>query len=110
LNIVNNAISLKVGLFFSRLVLLFAIRRKAMAKPLIDEDHQKKMVEQYNAEAAFRSDAYWDGVENDNPIAQGFRYIIKNYEISFEKQERLGRRGEGYRMCFNRRKRPRNDL
>jgi hypothetical protein len=81
-----------------------------MAKPFIDEEQQKRVVEQYNAEAAFRSDAYWDAVESENQIVQGFRYIMKNYEISFEKQEKLGKRGEGYRICINRRKRPRNDL
>jgi len=77
-----------------------------MAKPVIDE----KVVELYNAEAAFRSEAYWDAVESDNPVVQGFRYIMKNYEISFEKQERLGKRGEGYHICVSRRKRPRTDL
>jgi len=78
----------------------------AVAKVIVDE----KIMDQYNAEAAFRSDAYWDSVENDNPIVQGFRYIMKNYEISFEKQEKLGKRGEGYRICVAKRKRPRIDL
>jgi len=78
----------------------------AVIKPVVDEE----IVEQYNAETAFRSEAYWDTVENDNPIVQGFRYIMKNYEISFEKQEKLGKRGEGYRICVAKRKRPRIDL
>lgn len=81
-----------------------------MPKVFIDEEQQKKIVEQYNAEAAFRSDAYWDEIENTNPIVQGFRYIVKNYEISLERQEKLGRQGDGYRVCVNKRKRPRNDL
>jgi hypothetical protein len=81
-----------------------------MVKSFIDEEQEKKIVEQYNTEAAFRSEAYWDAVESENSIVQGFRYIMKNYEISFEKQEKLGKRGEGYRICVNRRKRPRNDL
>jgi len=81
-----------------------------MAKPFIDERQQKKIIEDYNVEVAYRSKAYWDAVESDNPLVQGFRYIMKNYEISFEKQERLGRRGEGYRMCVSRRKQPRDDL
>jgi len=81
-----------------------------MAKAFIDEEQEKKIVEQYNAETAFRSEAYWDTVESDNPLVQGFRYIMKNYEISLEKQDKLGRRGEGYRVCVSKRKRPRNDL
>ena len=81
-----------------------------MAKPLIDERQQKKIIEDYNVEVAYRSKAYWDAIESDNPIVQGFRYIMKNYEISFEKQEKLGRRGEGYRICVNRKKQPRDDL
>jgi hypothetical protein len=81
-----------------------------MAKVFIDEEQQKNMVDQYNAEAAYRFEAYWDDIEKTNPIVQGFRYIMKNYEISFEKQERIGKQGEGYRICFNKRKRARNDL
>ena len=81
-----------------------------MAKPIINEEQQKQALEQYNTEVAFRSEAYWDEVETDNNIVQGFRYIMKNYEISFEKQERLGKRGEGYRVCVSRRQQPREDL
>jgi hypothetical protein len=81
-----------------------------MAKPFINEQQQKEALEQYNAEVAFRSQAYWDAVESDNNIVQGFRYIMKNYEISFEKQDKLGNRGDGYRLCVSRRKRPRIDL
>ncbi len=78
-----------------------------MAKaPLINEEH----INMYNAEAAYRSSAYWDSVGDTNPIVQGFRYIMKNYDISFEKQEKLGKQGEGYRICVNKKKRPRNDL
>jgi len=82
----------------------------AYNKPFINEEQQKQALEQYNAEVAFRSEAYWDAVESNNPLVQGFRYIMKNYEISFEKQEKLGKRGEGYRVCVSRRKRPRMDL
>ncbi|GBU24963.1 hypothetical protein R83H12_01599 [Fibrobacteria bacterium R8-3-H12] len=81
-----------------------------MAKPFIDEGQQKKIIEEYNVEAAYRNNAYWDSVESQNPIVQGFRYIMKNYDISFEKQERLGKQGDGYRICVNKKKRPRNDL
>ena len=81
-----------------------------MAKVYIDEEQQRKIVEQYNAEAAFRSEAYWDEVQNKNPIVQGFRYIVRNYEISFEKQEKIGKQGEGYRLCVSRRKQARGDL
>jgi len=81
-----------------------------MAKPFIDESQQKKVIEQYNVEAAYRAEAYWDAVERDNPIVQGFRFIMKNYDISFEKQERLGKQGDGYRMCVVKKKRPRTDI
>jgi hypothetical protein len=81
-----------------------------MAKPLINEEQQKKAIEEYNAEAAYRSAAYWDAVEEKNPIVQGFRYIMKNYDISLEKQEKLGKQGDGYRVCINKKKRPRIDL
>jgi len=81
-----------------------------MAKPILNEELQKKVIEEYNVEAAYRSNAYWDSVESDNPLVQGFRYIMKNYDISFEKQERLGKQGDGYRICVNRKKRPRADL
>jgi hypothetical protein len=81
-----------------------------MAKALINEEQQKKVIEEYNAEAAYRSDAYWNAVEETNPIVQGFRYIMKNYDISLEKQEKLGRQGDGYRICVNKKKRPRIDL
>jgi len=81
-----------------------------MAKPIIDESQQKKVIEQYNVEAAYRAEAYWDTLERDNPIVQGFRFIMKNYDISFEKQERLGKQGDGYRICVNKKKRPRTDL
>jgi hypothetical protein len=81
-----------------------------MAKPFIDEEQEKKAIDQYNVEVSYRKDAYWDAIENENPIVQGFRYIMKNYEISIENQERLGKQGDGYRICVNKRKRPRNDL
>jgi hypothetical protein len=81
-----------------------------MAKQFIDEEQQKKVIDQYNTEISFRSEAYWESVESANPIVQGFRYIVKNYEISLEKQERIGKQGDGYRICVNKRKKPRNDL
>ena len=81
-----------------------------MAKPLINEEQQKKAIEEYNAEFAYRSEAYWDAVEEANPIVQGFRYIMKNYDISLERQEKLGKQGEGYHICINKKKRPRMDL
>ena len=81
-----------------------------MVKSLINEEQQKKVVEEYNAEAAYRNEAYWDAVEQANPIVQGFRYIMKNYDISLEKQEKLGKQGDGYRICVNKKRRPRNDL
>ncbi len=77
-----------------------------MTEPLIKEEH----IEMYNKEAAYRSSAYWDSVGDTNPIVQGFRYIMKNYDISFEKQEKLGKQGDGYRICVSKKKRPRNDL
>jgi len=79
-------------------------------KPLIDEIQQKKVIEEYNLETAYRDSAYWDALERDNPIVQGFRFIMKNYDISFEKQEKLGSQGDGYRICVNKKKRPRTDL
>jgi hypothetical protein len=79
-------------------------------KPIINEEQQKKAIEEYNVELRYRSDAYWDAVESDNPIVQGFRFIMKNYDISFEKQQRLGNQGDGYRLCVNKKKRPRTDL
>jgi hypothetical protein len=81
-----------------------------MAKVFINEEQQRKAIEEYNAEAAYRSGAYWDAVEEGNPIVQGFRYIMKNYDISLEKQEKLGKQGDGYRICINKKKRPRIDL
>jgi len=74
--------------------------------PTVDE----KMLDQYNAEAAFRSEAYWDSIQESNSIVQAFRYIAKHYEISIEKQEKLGKQGEGYHLCIYKRKRVRNDL
>jgi len=79
-------------------------------KPLIDENQQRKVIEQYNVEAAYRAEAYWDALERDNPIVQGFRFIMKNYDISFEKQDKLGSQGDGYRICVNKKKRARMDL
>jgi hypothetical protein len=81
-----------------------------MAKPFINEEQEKKVIEEYNVETAYRKDAYWNSVEGENPIVQGFRYIMRNYDISFEKQERLGKQGDGYHVCVNKKKRPRNDL
>jgi hypothetical protein len=81
-----------------------------MAKTIIDEEQQRDIIDQYNNEMAFRSDNYWDVIQKDNPIMQAFRYIMKNYEISIEKQEKMGKQGEGYRLCINKRKRPREDL
>ncbi len=77
-----------------------------MAKTIINEEQ----VDMYNKEAAYLSSAYWDSVGETNSIVQGFRYIMKNYDISLEKQEKLGKQGEGYRICVNKKKRPRNDL
>jgi len=77
-----------------------------MAKAFIDE----KIVDQYNAEAAFRAEAYWDTVQESNHIVQGFRYIMKNYDISIEKQDKMGKQGEGYHLCIRKKKLPRNDL
>ncbi|MCL2208184.1 MAG: hypothetical protein FWB90_08875 [Fibromonadales bacterium] len=74
--------------------------------PTVDE----KMLDQYNAEAIFRSEAYWDSIQESNPIVQGFRYIMKNYEISIEKQEKLGKQGEGYHLCIRKKKQARPDL
>ena len=81
-----------------------------MAKKLINEEQQKKAIEEYNAEVAYRSEAYWDTVEETNPIVQGFRYIMKNYDISLEKQEKLGKQGDGYRICVYKKKQSRKDL
>jgi len=78
----------------------------AVKPPIVDD----RMLDQYNTEAAFRSDAYWDSIQESNPIVQGFRFIAKNYEISFEKQDKLGKQGDGYHLRIQRRKRPRNDL
>jgi vacuolar-type H+-ATPase subunit C/Vma6 len=100
---------LRVGFIFSKL-LLFCNKEKIMAKVFIDEAQQKQMIDQYNAETAFRSKAYWDSVEKENPIVQGFRYIAKTYEISFEKQERIGKQNETYRLCVKKRKQSRDDL
>jgi hypothetical protein len=77
-----------------------------MAKVFVDDS----ILDQYNAEAAFRSESYWNVVQNDNHIVQAFRYIMKNYEISLEKQAKMGKQGEGYRICISKRKRARNDL
>jgi len=79
-------------------------------KPYINEEQQKKAIDLYNTEAAYRSNAYWDSVGDTNPIVQGFRYIMKNYDISLERQEKMGKQGDGYRICINKKKRPRNDL
>jgi hypothetical protein len=81
-----------------------------MAKPFIDEAQEKRIIEEYNVEAAYRKEAYWDTIETANPFVQAFRFIMKNYDISFEKQERLGKQGDGYRICVNKKKRARNDL
>jgi hypothetical protein len=77
-----------------------------MPKVFIDES----IIDQYNSEAKFRSKAYWDAVQDENAIVQGFRYIVKNYDVSIEKQEKMGKQGEGYHICVSKRKKPREDL
>ena len=74
--------------------------------PIVDD----RMLDQYNTEAAFRSDAYWDSIQESNPIVQGFRYIAKNYKITIERQDKLGKQGDGYRICIQKRKQARADL
>jgi uncharacterized protein YecA (UPF0149 family) len=81
-----------------------------MAKVFIDEEQQKDIIEQYNAEAAFRSEAYCDLIQKDNHLVQAFRYIVRNYDISIEKQVKAGKQGEGYHICVKKRKLARNDL